>query len=50
MLEHAEPVNLTLHILGAIILGYGLWINNLNYIFASILILIVGHLYTHLKK
>ncbi len=50
VLLHAEPVNFIIHIIAAIILMYGLWINNLNYVFVSIFFVMIGHLYANLKK
>jgi hypothetical protein len=50
MLRHAEPVNFTSQIIAAIVLMYGLWINNLNYIFVALFFALMGHLYSNFKK
>lgn len=49
MLEHADPVHLTLAIVGTIALVYGLWINAWSWIIIGIGLNILGHLYTWFK-
>lgn len=44
-LEHANPINLLLHLLGLIIIVYGLWINVLGYVIIGIIIILLGHIY-----
>ncbi|MFH1249136.1 MAG: hypothetical protein V1660_03220 [archaeon] len=50
MLRHADPIQFTFHIIAAIVLMYGLWINNLNYIFVALFFALMGHLYSSIKK
>lgn len=45
MLEHTDPVNFLLHILGLIIIVYGLWINVLGWVIIGIIFPILGHIY-----
>jgi len=49
-LEHANNVHLLLSIPGSIFLIWGLWINNLNYVYISILIFLAAHIYTWVKE
>jgi len=46
----ANPVNLGLHVLGAIPLIYGLWIHNWRFIILGVLINGFGHLYCRLME
>lgn len=50
VLEHANPVHLGLHVLGAIPLIYGLWVHNGVLIAVGCLLNLYGHLYCWLKK
>ena len=50
MLRHADPINFTFHIIAAIVLMYGLWINNLNYIFVALFFALIGYMYNSIKK
>ncbi len=44
-LEYCEPVNLLLHLIGVIIIIYGLWINVLGWVAIGIIFPIAGHIY-----
>ena len=46
MLEHADPVHMTLAVVGTIALIYGLWINAWLWIILGVGLNILGHLYT----
>ena len=50
MLEHANPVNLGFHVLGAILFIYGLWVHHWGVIFIGVLSNTIGHLYCRLIK
>ncbi len=50
LLEHANPVNLGLHVLGGIPLIYGLWIHNWRFIILGVLISGSGHLYCRVME
>jgi len=50
VLEHANPVNLGLHVLGAIPLIYGLWVHNRALIAVGVFLNFIGHLYRWSKK
>ncbi len=45
LLEHADPLNLFLHIIAGILLIYGLWINVMAYVVIAIIIALLGHIY-----
>ena len=49
-LEHANPVNFVLHVLGAISFIYGLWIHNWKFIIVGLLLHVIGHWYCRLIK
>ena len=52
-LEHANPVNLVFHVLGAIPIIYGLWIHSWPIIIVGLLLHKIGHWYCmfiHLKS
>lgn len=49
-LEHANPVNLGFHVLGAIPLIYGLWIHNGKFIILGVILNGIGHLYCRLME
>jgi hypothetical protein len=44
-LEHANPTNLLLHLLGIVIIVYGLWTNVLGWVFIGVIPIILGHIY-----
>ncbi len=50
VLEHANPVNLGFHLLGAIPFIYGLWVHHWGFIFIGVLSNTIGHLYCRLIK
>ncbi len=50
MLEHANPVNFTAHIIASVPLIYGLWMHNWTWLIVGIMIPLIGHLYVWLKK
>jgi len=47
---HKDPVNLIAHLLGAIVVIYGLWMNYLEWILIGILIAVIGHIFEEVKK
>ena len=49
-LQLADPVNLFLHLIGIIIIVYGLWINVLWWVVIGIIILLIGHAYVESKR
>jgi len=49
-LEHADPVNCIASIISFIVIAYGLWINNWAWIIISLVIGMLGHLYSWFKK
>jgi len=49
-LEHADPINCLATCISFFVLVYGLWINNWNWIIASILIGFLGHLISWFRK
>ncbi|MBU0929582.1 MAG: hypothetical protein KJ623_00745 [Nanoarchaeota archaeon] len=49
MLEHADPVNLILAIVGVIMLVYGLWVNSWLWILIGLGLNILGHIYAWMK-
>ncbi len=44
-IEHANPLNLFLHLIAGIILIYGLWTNVIAYVIIAIIIMLLGHIY-----
>jgi hypothetical protein len=44
-LEHANPVHLPLALVGAVIIGYGLWAHDRRWIGVGLRLNIIGHLY-----
>jgi len=49
-LEHASFVHLLLSIPGSVFLIWGLWVNNLNYVYISIVIFLIAHIYAWMQK
>ncbi len=49
-LEHAEPVNFTLHFAAMFLLVYALWMRNWVLISVAIILGLIGHLYAKMKK
>jgi hypothetical protein len=49
-LEHANPVHLSLALIGLVLLIYGLWIHNWTWIIGGVILNFLGHLYCWLKK
>ncbi|MFH0831655.1 MAG: hypothetical protein V1886_02195 [archaeon] len=49
MLEHSDSRVLLLHILGAVIIVYGLWTNVIEWVLIGILFPIAGHIYIENK-
>lgn len=49
VLEHAEPVHLTLQIISLPFLVYGLWTHDWVLIIIGIALNLVGHIYTWVK-
>jgi hypothetical protein len=49
-LEHANPVHLSLALIGLVLLIYGLWIHNWTWIIGSVILNFLGHLSCWLKK
>ncbi len=50
LLEHANPVNLVLTIIGMGLLAYGLWTHSWVWIITGVVLNFLGHLYCWLKK
>jgi len=50
LLEHANPLTLVLHVLGAIPFFWGLWIHNGVLIFFGLFLQGIGHLYCRVIK
>ncbi len=50
LLEHANPVNIGFHVLGGILLIYGLWTHHWGFILIGVLLNNMGHVYCRLKK
>jgi len=48
--HHKHPVTFWLHMLGFIVLIFGLWTHNLGLIILAILLFILGHLSHYNKK
>ncbi|MFC1825458.1 hypothetical protein ACFL9T_22320 [Thermodesulfobacteriota bacterium] len=49
-LEHANPVNFVLHVLGAIPLVYGLWTHKWGFILLGVFLQGIGHIYCRVIK
>lgn len=49
MLEHADPVHMTLALVGLIALIYGLWMQNWLWILLGTGLNIIGHIYVWIK-
>lgn len=49
MLEHADPVHMTLAVVGTIALIYGLWVGAWLWIILGVGLNILGHIYTWIK-
>ncbi len=48
-LEHANPVNFTLHIISLVFFSYGIWEHNLIWILMGGFSSIIGHIYCRLR-
>ena len=48
--SHKNPMNLTLHVIGLIIIIYGAWFNNVLWILLGFIPMIVGHWWAKINK
>jgi hypothetical protein len=47
---HKDPTNCLFHIIAAVIIAYGLWINSIEVILGGLLFAVIGHIVEELKK
>jgi len=45
MLGHAEPVNATMHLIGAVLAVYGFWHHDYYYLAGALIVIAIGHLF-----
>ena len=48
--SHKDPLNLTLHVIGFIIIVYGAWFRNITWVLAGFIPMIVGYLWEKVNK